>query len=56
MVAWQMEEDMDIITPEKTMTMSDYGHDARDHRSSSKKKALKSFVKSCVTGKLKTKD
>ena len=46
---------MDIITPEKTM--SDYGHDARDHRSSSKKKkALKSFVKSCVTGKLKTKD
>ena len=49
-----MEEDMDIITPEKTM--SDYGHDARDHRSSSKKKALKSFVKSCVTGKLKTKD
>ncbi|RLM99998.1 hypothetical protein C2845_PM06G35530 [Panicum miliaceum] len=47
----KMEEDMDIITPEKMMTMSGCGHDAtsRDHRSSSsKKKGLKSFVKSCA--------
>ncbi|RLN30839.1 hypothetical protein C2845_PM05G00070 [Panicum miliaceum] len=56
----KMEEDMDIVTPEKMTTVSGYGHDdatCRDHRSSSsKKKGLKSFVKSCVRGKLKTKD
>ncbi|CAN6339272.1 unnamed protein product [Urochloa humidicola] len=61
----KMEEDMDIITPEKmtssSFTMSGYSprHDATDDRSSSakkKKKGLKSLVKYCVTGNLKTKD
>ncbi|CAM0147147.1 unnamed protein product [Urochloa decumbens] len=63
----KMEEDMDIITPEKmtttgsslvTNTMSGYSprHDASSGGGGKRKKGLKSLVKSCVRGNLKTKD
>ncbi|OEL25658.1 hypothetical protein BAE44_0013323 [Dichanthelium oligosanthes] len=66
----KMEEDMlDQITPEKVITMSSYGGHDDDasskekplqdrYRSSknNKKKGLKSLVKSCVRGSLKTED
>ncbi|CAL4904709.1 unnamed protein product [Urochloa decumbens] len=64
----KMEEDMDIITPEKmtttssslvTNTMSGYSprHDASGGGGGKRKKqGLKSLVKSCVRGNLKTKD
>ncbi|CAN6348705.1 unnamed protein product [Urochloa humidicola] len=57
----KMEEDMDIITPEKMTTVSSIlaGYSPRHDASSSggkRKKGLKSLVKSCVRGNLKTKD
>ncbi|KAL6846842.1 hypothetical protein ACP4OV_022695 [Aristida adscensionis] len=55
----KMEEDMEI-TPEKSVVTDDRSSLHRHHhgsRSSKKKnKGLKSLVKSCVVGKLKTKD
>ncbi|CAN6335295.1 unnamed protein product [Urochloa humidicola] len=64
----KMEEDMDIIAPEKMTTTSSIltantisGYSPRHDASSGggggkRKKGLKSLVKSCVRGNLKTKD
>ncbi|CAN6344124.1 unnamed protein product [Urochloa humidicola] len=64
----KMEEDMDIIAPEKITTTSSIltantisGYSPRHDASSGggggkRKKGLKSLVKSCVRGNLKTKD
>jgi len=61
----QMEEDMEITPadeqPRAMQIVSGYGHDTRkekvqDPSSRKKKKGLKSLVKSCVRGSLKTKD
>jgi hypothetical protein len=61
----QMEEDMEITPadeqPRAMQIVSGYGHDTRkekvqDPSSRKKKKGLKSLVKSCVRGNLKTKD
>ncbi|CAN6335294.1 unnamed protein product [Urochloa humidicola] len=64
----EMEEDMDIIAPEKMTTTSSIltantisGYSPRHDASSGggggkRKKGLKSLVKSCVRGNLKTKD
>ncbi|KAL6623716.1 hypothetical protein ACP70R_033595 [Stipagrostis hirtigluma subsp. patula] len=50
----RMEDDIDICTPEKGVAA--IGEERHRRSSSGKKKGIKSFVKSCVRGKLKTKD
>ena len=64
----QMEEDMEITPADEDKAshqaramVGGYGHDTRkekvhDPSSRKKKKGLKSLVKSCVRGNLKTKD